>query len=97
MEDLSYIIGLGFSGSDIWRAVTIAFFAAMMVRNSRQVALTAAWALLVDRVIWPLLDFDIGTVRMPQTKINQSDINQVEKWLDETGFAEEIKSGKFTI
>ncbi len=60
MEDLSYIIGLGFSGSDIWRAVTIAFFAAMMVRKSRQVALTAAWALLVDRVIWPLLDMSFS-------------------------------------
>ncbi len=56
MEDLSYIIGLGFSGSDIWRAIIISFFAAMLVRKQRKAYTLTLWALLVDRCIWPLMD-----------------------------------------
>ena len=54
MQDLTYIISLGFSGSDIWRALIIAFFAAMIVTKKRPAALLGLWALLIDRVIWPL-------------------------------------------
>ena len=54
MEDLSYIIGLGFSGTDIWRAIYIGFFAAMLVNKKRNIAVMAFWALLVDRCLWPL-------------------------------------------
>lgn len=53
MQDLTYIISLGFSGSDIWRAVIIAFFAAMIVTKKRPAALLGLWALLVDRLVWP--------------------------------------------
>ncbi|MEL6506916.1 MAG: hypothetical protein AAGL18_04600 [Pseudomonadota bacterium] len=54
MDDLVYILNLGFSGSDLWRAIIIAFFAAMLVSKTRPVAIMGAWALLVDRLIWPL-------------------------------------------
>ncbi|MEL6113070.1 MAG: hypothetical protein AAFR20_09710 [Pseudomonadota bacterium] len=54
MEDLVYILSLGFSGSDFWRAIIIAFFAAMLVGKSRPVAIMGIWALFVDRLAWPL-------------------------------------------
>lgn len=60
MEDLSYIIGLGFSGSDVWRAIIISFFAAMLVRKQRKAWTMTFWALLVDRCIWPLLDMSFS-------------------------------------
>ncbi len=60
MEDLSYIISLGFSGSDIWRAVIISFFAAMMVGKKRKIFTIALWALLIDRLVWPLIDMALS-------------------------------------
>ena len=35
MEDLSYILNLGFSGTDVWRAVLISFLLAMFVSKKR--------------------------------------------------------------
>lgn len=54
MDDLSYIIGLGFSGADIWRALIIAFFLAMILGRKRSVWLIAFIALFIDRIIWPI-------------------------------------------
>ncbi len=54
MDDLIYIVTLGFSGSDIWRAIIISFFAAMLVTSRRRVWLVAFWALFIDRFVWPL-------------------------------------------
>lgn len=56
MEDLSYIIGLGFSGTDVWRAVIISFFAAMLVRKRKDMVRMTLLALVFDRIIWPLTD-----------------------------------------
>ena len=54
MQDLAYILSLGVSGSDFWRALIIAFFAAMIVTKKRNAAIMGLWALLVDRLVWPL-------------------------------------------
>jgi len=54
MEDLTYILSLGFSGSDIIRAVIIAFLAAMLVSKNRKPWQLALWALLFDRLLWPI-------------------------------------------
>jgi len=60
MQDLTYIISLGFSGSDLWRAVIIAFFAAMIVTKKRNVAVMGLWALVIDRLFWPLTGMWFG-------------------------------------
>jgi len=54
MDDLIYIVTLGFSGSDVWRAIIITFFVAMMVTSRRRISVLAFWALIVDRFVWPL-------------------------------------------
>ncbi len=55
MEDLNYIVKLGFSGADVVRAVGIAFFVAMLARRSPSVWFLGAIALVIDRIIWPVL------------------------------------------
>lgn len=54
MEDLKYIVALGFSGADIVPAVVIAFFIAMFVKNGAPVWRMALLALLLDRFVWPI-------------------------------------------
>jgi len=54
MEDLGYILTLGFSGTDVWRAVILAFLLGMFVSKKRSVWMFAFWALIIDRVIWPI-------------------------------------------
>lgn len=56
MQDLLYIFELGFAGSDVWRAVICAFFTAMLVNKKTGVWGMGAVALLVDRLIWPLVE-----------------------------------------
>ena len=55
MEDLSYIIGLGFSGSDIPRALIIAFFMAMLFAPQHSMWKLGFAALAVDKIAWPLV------------------------------------------
>ena len=59
MEDLIYTLQLGFSGSDMIRAVIISFFCAMVVSKKRPAWMLCLWALLIDRLIWPLTDMMI--------------------------------------
>lgn len=54
MEDLTYIFNLGFSGTDLWRAVGLSFLLGMFVSKKRSVWMLAFWGLIFDRVIWPL-------------------------------------------
>ena len=54
MEDLQYIVSLGFSGSDVWRAVLLAFLFAMVSTRQSDVWRMGAFALIIDRVIWPM-------------------------------------------
>ncbi len=54
MEDLQYIFNLGFSGSDVWRAVLLSFFGAMILNKNGSVWILGGWALAIDRVIWPV-------------------------------------------
>jgi hypothetical protein len=54
MEDLKYIVALGFSGADIAPALVIAFFIAMFVKNGAPVWKIALVALFIDRFIWPI-------------------------------------------
>lgn len=54
MEDLKYILALGFSGADIAPAVVIAFFIAMFVKNGAPVWKAALLALFLDRFVWPV-------------------------------------------
>lgn len=55
MDDLRYIVSLGFSGTDVWSAAVIGFFAAMLVSKKAGLWAMAGVALLVDRMIWPLV------------------------------------------
>lgn len=54
MEDLRYIVTLGFSGSDVVRAVILAFLFAMMTARQSDVWRMAAFAFIIDRFIWPI-------------------------------------------
>lgn len=54
MEDLEYIVGIGFSGSDLPRAVILAFLFAMFARKDTNVWVYGLFALLIDRTVWPI-------------------------------------------
>ncbi|MEM8771601.1 MAG: hypothetical protein AAGD92_08135 [Pseudomonadota bacterium] len=54
MEDLEYILGIGFSGDDIPRAVILAFLFAMFARKDTNVWIYGLFALLIDRTVWPI-------------------------------------------
>lgn len=60
MEDLNYILGLGFSGADIWRAIIIAFFLAMVAGKKRSIWFIGLIALLADRIVWPIVGMAIS-------------------------------------
>lgn len=60
MNDLNYILGLGFSGADIWRAVIIAFFLAMIAGKKRSVWFMGFIALVADRLIWPIVGMGLA-------------------------------------
>ena len=51
----------------------------------------------VKQVIWPLLGIDVGALRLPQATMTREQIDQARRRLHETGFEEEISSGKFTL
>lgn len=55
MKDLHYILGIGFSGTDIWRAIIVAFFLAMLAGKKHSVWVVALVALAIDRFIWPVI------------------------------------------
>ncbi len=54
LDDLQYIITIGFSGTDISRAVFLSFVAAMYTSPKHTVWTMAFFALVVDRLLWPL-------------------------------------------
>lgn len=54
MEDLQYIIGIGFSGADVGRAVFLAFVFAMYAKKDTNIWTVALIALAIDRTIWPI-------------------------------------------
>ena len=54
MEDLQYIVGIGFSGADMPRAVILAFLFAMFAQGNGNVWKVALLALLIDRLVWPI-------------------------------------------
>lgn len=54
MEDLQYIVGIGFSGADLPRAVILAFIFAMFARRDTNVWAYGLFALLIDRTVWPI-------------------------------------------
>ncbi len=54
MEDLNYIIGIGFSGADLPRAVILAFLFAMFAQGNGNIWKIALLALLIDRTVWPI-------------------------------------------
>ena len=54
MEDLNYIIGIGFSGADLPRAVILAFLFAMFAQGNANIWKAGLLALLIDRTVWPI-------------------------------------------
>lgn len=54
MEDLQYIIGIGFSGADLVRAVVLSFLFAMFAKRDTNIWHFALFALLIDRTVWPI-------------------------------------------
>ena len=49
----------------------------------------------VRQVIWPLLGFDLGPVRLPQSQLSEVNCQEVRQQLEQSGFSEAIKLGKF--
>lgn len=54
MEDLEYILGIGFSGADMPRAVILAFVFAMFAKRDTNIWIYATFALVIDRLVWPI-------------------------------------------
>ena len=54
MEDLQYIIGIGFSGSDLPRAILITFLFACFAKRDTNIWKMGLIALIIDRAIWPI-------------------------------------------
>lgn len=54
MDELRYIVSLGFSGADVWRAIVIAFFVAMLIGRRSTPWQLGFVALFFDRLVWPL-------------------------------------------
>lgn len=54
MEDLNYIVGIGFSGADLPRAVILAFLFAMFAQGNTNIWKAGLLALLIDRTVWPI-------------------------------------------
>lgn len=55
MEDLNYIVSLGFSGGDLPRAIILSFLFAMAARKEGNIWRLGLYALIIDRAIWPLI------------------------------------------
>lgn len=56
MEDLTYILSLGFSNADLPRALILSFFLAMIFGGTRTIWTLGVFALVLDRVFWPLIE-----------------------------------------
>lgn len=56
MEDLSYIIGIGFSGADLPRALVLSFFLAVLFAHRRSIWVLGFAALIIDRIVWPIIE-----------------------------------------
>lgn len=54
MEDLNYIVGIGFSGADLPRAVILSFLFAMFAQANSNIWKAGLLALLIDRTVWPI-------------------------------------------
>ncbi|WP_425409543.1 hypothetical protein [Hyphococcus sp.] len=54
MQDLQYIIGIGFSGADLPRAIILAFLFAMFAKGEQNLWKIGLLALLIDRTVWPI-------------------------------------------
>lgn len=54
MQDLQYIIGIGFSGADLPRAAILAFLFAMFAKRDTNIWKVGLLALLIDKVVWPI-------------------------------------------
>ncbi|MBI1393102.1 MAG: hypothetical protein GC152_10215 [Alphaproteobacteria bacterium] len=66
MEDLSYIIGLGFSGADVYRALIIAFFMSMLFAPQHSMWKLGVAALLIDKIVWPLVAQSVSGAGMDE-------------------------------
>ena len=56
MEDLSYILSLGFTPADLPRALILSFFLAMIFGGKRTIWVLGLIALFIDQAIWPLVE-----------------------------------------
>jgi len=56
MEDLQYIIAIGFSGADMPRAIILSFLFAMFAKKDTNIWRMALLALLIDRMVWPIAE-----------------------------------------
>lgn len=54
MQDLQYIVGIGFSGADLPRAIILAFLFAMFAKSETNLWKAGLLALLIDRTVWPI-------------------------------------------
>lgn len=54
MKDLEYIVSLGFSGADVWQAIVVAFFVAMLFGKKASAWRLGFAALFIDRMVWPI-------------------------------------------
>lgn len=83
MQDLQYIISLGFSGGDIWFALGIAFFAAMVTTRQSDVWVMGFWAFLVDRFVLPIVGMGVAGAEL--TSIYASIGAMAQNFTDDLG------------
>ncbi len=60
MQDLQYILGIGFSGADIGRAILMAFVFAMYAKKDTNIWQIGLIALLIDRTVWPIVGMAVS-------------------------------------
>lgn len=51
----------------------------------------------VKQVVWPLLGFEVGPCRLPQARLSSEAVERARIRLEDTGFAEEIRTGNFQL
>lgn len=84
MTDLTYIVGIGFSGADIARAITITFFITMLSGTKNSVWFLAFVSLLIDRLAWPIISMAVSGHDM--NAIGGAYIGMAASFMDDLGF-----------
>ena len=95
----------GFAGK-LWRNIIAAYqqgerleaklWMRKAARMVREIGSLGPFHACVKEVIWPILGFEVGSLRLPQPRLNLTEINKARKHIGESGLAGELISGNFS-